>query len=131
MDPDHVSELFAGFGAVSVRRMFGGFGIYAGGRMFGLAYDGLIYLKADAAAEVLAGRARHRFLAHDGAANLVGGGDRLAQRRTRQHDGEFFAAIARRDILALDVLLDRQGDEPEDLVAGQMAVGVVEALEMV
>ncbi len=49
MDPDHVSELFAGFGPVSVRRMFGGFGIYAGGRMFGLAYDGLIYLKADAA----------------------------------------------------------------------------------
>jgi DNA transformation protein len=46
-DPDHIAELFAGFGPVKVRRMFGGAGIYADGKMFALAYDGVIYLKAD------------------------------------------------------------------------------------
>ena len=47
MDPDHIRELFAGFGAVAVRRMFGGAGLYANGVMFGLVSDGEIYLKAD------------------------------------------------------------------------------------
>ena len=49
MDPDTIQELFAGFGAVSVRRMFGGAGLYADGVMFGLLSDGQIFLKADAA----------------------------------------------------------------------------------
>lgn len=48
MDPDHIHELFAGLGAVSVRRMFGGAGLYAEGIMFGLVSGGEIYLKADA-----------------------------------------------------------------------------------
>ena len=49
MDPDYIRELFAAFGAVSIRRMFGGAGLYADGVMFGLVADGLIFLKADAA----------------------------------------------------------------------------------
>jgi DNA transformation protein len=48
VDPDHIQELFAGFGAVAVRRMFGGAGLYADGVMFGLVSGGEIYLKADA-----------------------------------------------------------------------------------
>jgi DNA transformation protein len=47
MDREHIIELFAGFGPVSVRRLFGGFGIYADGTMFALASRGAIYLKAD------------------------------------------------------------------------------------
>jgi DNA transformation protein len=49
MDADHISELFAAYGPVGIRRMFGGFGIYSRGMMFALAHDGVIYLKADAA----------------------------------------------------------------------------------
>jgi DNA transformation protein len=47
MDADHIAELFAAFGPVTVRQMFGGFGIYADATMFALAHDELIYLKAD------------------------------------------------------------------------------------
>ena len=47
MDANHIIELFAAFGPVSVRRLFGGLGIYADGTMFALASRGLIYLKAD------------------------------------------------------------------------------------
>ena len=47
-DPDYISELFAAFGPVKVRRMFGGAGLFADGMMFGLIDDGVIYLKADA-----------------------------------------------------------------------------------
>ena len=48
MNPDHIVEMFAGFGPVTVRRIFGGFGIYADGTIFALALRGVIYLKADA-----------------------------------------------------------------------------------
>jgi DNA transformation protein and related proteins len=47
VDPDHLIELFAGFGPVSVRRMFSGFGVYADGIMFALAARDVVYLKAD------------------------------------------------------------------------------------
>ncbi len=47
MDSDYIQELFAAFGAVSVRRLFGGAGLYADGIMFGLVSRGEIYLKAD------------------------------------------------------------------------------------
>jgi len=47
VEADNIVEMFAGFGPVVVRNMFGGFGIYADGTMFALAYDGLVYLKAD------------------------------------------------------------------------------------
>jgi len=49
VDPDHIREIFAAFGTVSVRRMFGGAGLYADDLMFGLVSDGQVYLKADAA----------------------------------------------------------------------------------
>jgi DNA transformation protein len=47
MDPEHIRELFAGFGSVTPRRMFGGLGVFADGLMIALVIDGLIYLKAD------------------------------------------------------------------------------------
>lgn len=42
-------EMFAGLGAIQVRRMFGGAGIYCDGVFFALISDGDIYLKADEA----------------------------------------------------------------------------------
>jgi DNA transformation protein len=46
-DGEHLRELFASFGPVSVRRMFGGIGVYADGLMFALVAEGIVYLKAD------------------------------------------------------------------------------------
>ena len=46
-DPDFLTELFAGFGPVAVRRMFSGAGVFADGLMIALVVDGVIYLKAD------------------------------------------------------------------------------------
>jgi DNA transformation protein len=46
-DHDHLRELFAPFGPVSVRRMFGGAGVYADGLMFALVAEGIVYFKAD------------------------------------------------------------------------------------
>ena len=80
---------------------------------------------------MLAGRALHQFLGHHRAADVVGDGERRAQHGVRQDDREFLAAVARGDVLALDVLLHRHGDEPQHLVAGEMAAGVVEILEMI
>jgi DNA transformation protein len=48
VDADTIRDLFAGLGAVRVRRMFGGQGIYLGELMFGLEAGGELYLKADA-----------------------------------------------------------------------------------
>ena len=47
MTPDHISELFAQFRPVSVRRLFGGAGLYADGVMFAILSKDVIYLKAD------------------------------------------------------------------------------------
>jgi DNA transformation protein len=49
MDADFIHELFAPFGAVTVKRMFGGIGVYAEGLMFALAFDSTLYLRVDAA----------------------------------------------------------------------------------
>jgi len=46
---DFLKEQFAGFGAVTVRRMFSGAGIYRDGLMFALIARDTLYLKADAA----------------------------------------------------------------------------------
>lgn len=46
-DPEYITELFAGFGPVAVRRMFSGAGIFAEGLMIALVVDGVIFLKAD------------------------------------------------------------------------------------
>ena len=48
MDPDHIRELFAGFGVVDVRRMFGGAGVFADDLMIALVAQDVVYLKADA-----------------------------------------------------------------------------------
>jgi len=47
-DPDHIAELFAAFGPVSVRRMFSGAGVFCDGVMIALVSRETIYLKADA-----------------------------------------------------------------------------------
>ena len=47
-DPAYITELFAVFGPVTVRRMFGGAGVFAGGAMIAIVDAGVIYLKADA-----------------------------------------------------------------------------------
>ncbi len=47
MDPEFIRELFAPFGAVTVKRMFGGAGIWSAGLMFALVFDGAIFLKVD------------------------------------------------------------------------------------
>jgi DNA transformation protein and related proteins len=49
LDPEFIHELFAPFRHVAVKRMFGGAGLYADGLMFGLEFDGVIYLRVDAA----------------------------------------------------------------------------------
>ena len=48
MDRDFLTELFAGFGPVTIRRMFSGFGVSADGINFALVLRGAIYLRADA-----------------------------------------------------------------------------------
>jgi DNA transformation protein len=47
LTPDHISELFAQFRPVTVRRLFGGAGLYADGVMFAILSRDVIYLKAD------------------------------------------------------------------------------------
>jgi DNA transformation protein and related proteins len=49
LDPDFIHELFSPFRDVAIKRMFGGAGLYADGLMFGLVFDGVIYLRVDAA----------------------------------------------------------------------------------
>ena len=47
MDREFLSELFAGFGPVTIRRMFSGFGISADGTNFALALRSGLYFRAD------------------------------------------------------------------------------------
>jgi DNA transformation protein len=47
MDRDFLIELFAGFGAVTIRRMFSGYGVSADGVNFALVLRGAVYLRAD------------------------------------------------------------------------------------
>jgi DNA transformation protein len=49
MDSEFISELFATFGAVTVKRMFGGAGIWSDGLMLAIEFDGTIYLRVDEA----------------------------------------------------------------------------------
>ena len=48
MDNEGISELFAGLGRVSIRRMFGGKGIYHEGLIIAVEVGGELMLKADA-----------------------------------------------------------------------------------
>ena len=47
----------------------------------------------------------------------------------RQNDGEFLAAIARREIASLGAVIERASNQSEHLIAGLMSMGVVEILE--
>jgi DNA transformation protein len=47
MDRDFLTDLFAGFGPVTIRRMFSGFGISADGINFALALRAGLYFRAD------------------------------------------------------------------------------------
>ena len=48
MDSDAISDLFAGLGPVSIRRMFGGKGIYHNGVIIAVELRGELRLKGDA-----------------------------------------------------------------------------------
>jgi DNA transformation protein len=48
MDRDFLTELFAGFGPVTIRRMFSGYGVSADGINFALVLRGAIYFRVDA-----------------------------------------------------------------------------------
>ena len=41
---DFVTELFGGFGPVTIRNMFGGAGVYADGVMFAILAEDVLYL---------------------------------------------------------------------------------------
>ena len=89
MDPEHIIELFAAFGRVSVRRLFGGYGIYADGTMFALASRGVIYLKAD---------------------------DETAAAFAREGQGLFtYGAKGKRMVMSYWRLPDRLYDDPDEL----------------
>jgi DNA transformation protein len=44
---DQLPDVFAKFGAITLRAMFGGHGIYHSDTMFALVADGVLYLKTD------------------------------------------------------------------------------------
>ena len=48
MEIADLEELFAGLGAITVKRMFGGQGIYHGGLIVGIVFEGEVLLKSDA-----------------------------------------------------------------------------------
>ncbi len=45
---DHLNDLFAPLGGVTLRKMFGGLGIFREGVMFGPVADETLHLKVDA-----------------------------------------------------------------------------------
>ena len=47
MDREFLHELFAPFGAITIKRMFGGFGLSVDGLTFAIVARDVLYLKAD------------------------------------------------------------------------------------
>ena len=47
MEKDEIEEMFAGLGAVTIKRLFGGKGIYFAGRIVAVEVRGEIMLKGD------------------------------------------------------------------------------------
>ena len=47
-EAEHLCDLFAGFGGITLRAMFGGHGVYRDGTIFAIVIDGDVYLKVDA-----------------------------------------------------------------------------------
>ncbi len=48
MELSEIKEVFAGLGAVAIKRMFGGKGVYYKGIIIAIEYDGELLLKGDA-----------------------------------------------------------------------------------
>ena len=48
MEKDEIEEMFAGLGAVTIKRMFGGKGIYHAGRIIAVEVRGEMLIKGDA-----------------------------------------------------------------------------------
>ena len=90
VDSDNIVEMFARLGPVAVRKMFGGFSIYADGTMFALAYDGVVYLKAD-------------------------DGNAAAFAREGQQQFTYTAKNGRRAVMSYWRLPDRLYDDPDEL----------------
>ena len=67
----------------------------------------------------------------DGRADLLGPLAGATRIQFGHDDGEFLAAVTAGDVLAAHLGLDQPADLGEQRVAGRVAVGVVEALEMV
>ncbi len=44
---DYIKDLFAPFGAITIRKMFGGAGVYCGGVIFAITGDDGLWLKVD------------------------------------------------------------------------------------
>ena len=83
------------------------------------------------APQLLIGGALEQFLGLDGPADVLGHDYRTFQIGDGQDGDEFLTAIARRQVSALYVGFERHGHEPQHLVAGLVAIGVVEILEMI
>jgi len=47
IDEAYLRDLFAGVGALTIRRMFGGAGVYVDGVMFAAIMDGALHIKTD------------------------------------------------------------------------------------
>lgn len=65
MDQEHLRDIFAGIGPISIRRMFGGQGIYSDGMIFALVLRDRLMLKGDdetADAYEAAGMERWRYV---------------------------------------------------------------------
>ena len=90
VESDNIVEMFARLGPVAVRKMFGGFSIYADGTMFALAYDGVVYLKAD-------------------------DGNAAAFAREGQQQFTYTAKNGRRAVMSYWRLPDRLYDDPDEL----------------
>src|SRR4029434_9368828 len=73
----------------------------------------------------------HQLLGHHRAAYMFSNRYRRAQHGVRKNDCKLLAAVARRGILALDVMSHRHGNETQNLIAGEVAKVVVEGLEMI
>src|SRR5262252_8790774 len=67
----------------------------------------------------------------DRGANAFGGRERRARVTAGKKDQELFPAVATDIIIAAQAGSDPFGDHPQDLVAGRVSAGVVDALEMV
>ena len=67
----------------------------------------------------------------DRGANPLARPQGVGQRRAGQDDGELFATVAGGQVHLADRLAERRGHVSQDLVAGLMAVRIVEFLEMI